>query len=259
MRDKVLDIRKKQPRIGGRKLIYLLQNTFKENGIKIGRDNFFKFLKEEFLLVKRKKNRTITTRTYKRFKKYGNIIMNKNITKPEQVWVSDITYLNCKNGPLYLSLITDAYSKLIIGYNVANHLKTESNMIALDMALKNRIYKKRKLIHHSDRGFQYTSNIYTEKLMNEKIEISMTTKYDPYENAIAERVNGILKDEFSISDYRIHKNEMNKMVKDAIFIYNNQRPHWSNDLLTPQQAHLYAKHQMKKYKKNYKKNIDLNL
>lgn len=255
MREKILEIRKKQPRIGGRKLIYLLQNDFKNKGIKIGRDKFFRFMKNQFLLVKRKKNRTITTRSYKRFRSYGNQIKDKNITKPEQVWVSDITYLNCKGGPMYLSLITDAYSKKIIGYNLADNLKTSANIKSLEMALKNRKYPKRKLIHHSDRGFQYTSKEYTQRLKSEKITISMTTKYDPYENAVAERVNGILKDEFYISDYRIHKNELMNLVKNSIHIYNQERPHWSNHLLTPNQAHLFGKFKMKKYSKNYNINL----
>lgn len=249
MRQKVLDIRKDQARIGGRKLIYLLQDDFKKKGIKIGRDKFFKFLKNEFLLVKPKKNRTITTRSYKRFRQHPNRIKDMIIKRPEQVWVSDITYINCKKGPLYLHLVTDAYSKKIMGYKLSDNLKTESTLQALNMALKNRKYPNRKLIHHSDRGFQYTAPAYTKRLADNKIKISMTTKYDPYENAIAERVNGILKQEFEISNHRLTISDAFKNVNHAIITYNHKRPHWSCHLLTPEQAHKFGKFKLKKWSK----------
>lgn len=251
MRKMVLKIREEQPRIGGKKLHYLLNSKFREKGIKIGRDKFFQFLKSEHLLVKRKKNRTITTRSYKRFREHPNRIKDLPITKPEQAWVSDITYLNCKGGPLYLSLITDAYSKKIMGYKVSDNLKTEITLSALKMAIGNRVNPDRKLVHHSDRGFQYASPRYTEKLQSMEIDISMTTKYDPYENAVAERINGILKQEFSISDYRLDKNEVEGIVKRSIETYNKRRPHWSNNLLTPEEAHEKGGFKMKTYRKEY--------
>lgn len=249
MKKKVLQIRKDQARIGGRKLIYMLQEDFRKAGIEIGRDKFFKFLKAQHLLVKKKKNRTITTRSYKRFKEHPNLIKGMEIKKPEQVWVSDITYVNCKKGPLYLHLVTDAYSKKIMGYFLSDDLKTKSTLAALKMALKNRKYRSRKLIHHSDRGFQYASSDYTEKLKREKIKISMTTKYDPYENAIAERVNGILKDEFEISNRKLSMDEARRNVNHAIKIYNKKRPHWSCQFLTPEQAHENGKFKLKKWSK----------
>ena len=251
MREKVLKIREDQARIGGRKLIYLLQEDFRKSGIKIGRDKFFAFLKSEHLLVKRKRNRTITTRSYKRFREHPNRIKELNISKPEQAWVSDITYLNCKGGPLYLSLVTDAYSKKIMGYNVSDNLKTVSTMKALFMAIRNREYSHRKLIHHSDRGFQYADPRYTKHLGDNEIGVSMTTKYDPYENAVAERINGILKQEFSISDGRLAKEEVAKIVERSILTYNTKRPHWSNYMLTPEQAHRKGRFKMRTYKKEY--------
>ncbi len=250
MIDKVLDIRKNQARIGGRKLIFMLQNKFKNKGINTGRDTFFKFLKDNHLLVKRKKNRTITTRSYKRFRQYSNLIKDLDIKRPEQVWVSDITYVNCKKGPLYLHLVTDAYSKKIMGYYLSDNLKTKSSLIALNMALNNRQYTNRKLIHHSDRGFQYTSPSYTKKLTDEKIKISMTTKYDPYENAIAERVNGILKQEFEISNHRLSISDAHRNLNHAIYTYNSKRPHWSCELLTPEKAHEFGKYKLKKWSKS---------
>ena len=247
--------RKRQSRIGGRKLHYLLADDFKEAGIKVGRNKFFRILREEHLLVKRKKNRAITTRTYKRFRAYSNLIQELEISKQEQVWVSDITYVNCEKGPLYLSIVTDAYSKKIMGYNLSEDMKTQSTMKALEMALRKREYVKRKLIHHSDRGFQYTSKEYTKALKKEEIGISMTTKYDPYENAIAERVNGILKDEFEISDRRIPREQIERIVKNAIEIYNEERPHMSCELLTPNQAHRRGKYKLRKWSRyKYSKN-----
>ena len=250
MRKKVLEVRKDQARIGGRKLIYLLQEDFRKSGIKIGRDKFFKFLKAQHLLVKRKKNRTITTRSYKRFKQHPNRIKDLVIKQPEQVWVSDITYINCRKGPLYLHLVTDAYSKKIMGYFLGDDLKTKSTLAALNMALKNRNHPKRKLIHHSDRGFQYTSEAYTNRLRNKKIKISMTTQYDPYENAIAERVNGILKDEFEISNRKLSIPDAKRNVHHAIKIYNEKRPHWSCEFLTPNQAHQFGNFRLRKWSKS---------
>jgi len=136
-----------------------------------------------------------------------------------------------------------------MGYFLSDDLKTKSTLAALNMALKNRKYPKRKLIHHSDRGFQYTSNEYTEKLKSHKIKISMTTKYDPYENAIAERVNGILKDEFEISNRKLSIKDAFRNVNHAIKTYNHKRPHWSCQFLTPEQAHKFGKFKLKKYSK----------
>ena len=148
---------------------------------------------------------------------------------------------------MYLSLITDAYSKKIMGYEVSESLKAESTKKALLMALKNRKYKNRKLIHHSDRGIQYSCPEYTDVLEKNNIKISMTQKYDPYENAIAERVNGILKQEFDISNPRLQKAEVNKIVTNSISIYNKMRPHFSCNLLTPEQAHINGKYKYKKW------------
>lgn len=232
-------------------MIYLLQEELSNLGIKIGRDKFFEVLKREHLLVKRKKNRTITTRSYKRFREHPNLLKEKEIEKPEQAWVSDITYLNCKGGPLYLSLVTDAYSKKIMGYYVSDNLKTESTLKALKMALGNRKYERTNLLHHSDRGFQYTAPRYTEKLKTNGIGICMITKYDPYENAVAERVNGILKQEFSISDQRISKGEIPRIVKRSIETNNTKRSHWSNYMMALVEALEKGRFKMRTYKTEY--------
>jgi putative transposase len=238
-------------RLGCKKLHYKLQPEFVKLGIKCGRDKFFKTLKQERLLVKKLKSYTITTNSYHRFNKYPNLIMDTTINRPEQVWVSDITYIRTTQGFMYLSLITDAYSKQIMGYYLSNNMKTESTKKALTMALSNRKYPDMPLIHHSDRGFQYCSPEYTSALEDNNINISMTTKYDPYENAIAERVNGILKQEFILDYGNITKSDAFRIVNQSISIYNFERPHLSCHYLTPAQAHEFGNYELKKWSKNF--------
>lgn len=172
------------------------------------------------------------------FHKYPNKAKDLLVTKPEQLWVSDITYIKSKNGNLYLSLITDAYSRKIMGYHLADHLKATGPIEALRMALKNRAYPTQKLMHHSDKGIQYCCDKYVEILNDNEIEISMTSKYDPYENAKAERVNGTIKNEFELGfvlpDIDYARREINKTVR----IYNTLRPHLSCSMKTPEQTHL---------------------
>lgn len=192
VRDIVMRIRCNMPRIGTRKLYYLIKPELTDLNIKLGRDVLFNFLRAEQLLIKPKRNYVKTTNSKHWMKKYPNLIKNIEVTKPEQLWVSDITYIKTDYGHEYLSLITDAYSKKIMGYELLDNLSTEGPLRALESALKNRKYTH-ELIHHSDRGLQYCSSDYIEKLIANKIKISMTENGDPYENAIAERVNGILK------------------------------------------------------------------
>lgn len=249
MKSLVLNIRKRQPRIGGRKLIYLLQDDFKQRGIRIGRDKFFRFLAQEFLLVKPLRNSIRTTRRAKRFNQFPNLIDSIDIKRPEQVWVSDVTYVKHNSGTAYLHLTTDAYSKKIVGFKLSDDIKANTTAEVLKKAIKSRLYTKRKLIHHSDRGFNYTADEFRNCLVDNNISISNTNKYDPYENAIAERINGILKQEFSISDPKIPRSEIENVVKQSIYIYNNERPHWSCHLLTPNQAHINGKFKLKKWSK----------
>jgi transposase InsO family protein len=234
------------PKVGTRKLYHILKAEL--SCLKVGRDKLFRILKVNHLLIKHKRSYHITTDSHHRFRKHKNIISTIDIIRPEQVWVSDITYVGTRVNPSYLALITDAYSKKIMGYNVSNTLAVDGSLKALDMALKNRINKDEPLIHHSDRGLQYCSNDYQELLNKNNIKASMTEKYDPYENAIAERVNGILKQEFniarSIKDIQVKK----QLIKNAIDIYNNQRPHLSNHMLTPKQMHQQNKLKRKQYK-----------
>jgi transposase InsO family protein len=234
------------PKLGVRKLYYLLKDEL--STLKVGRDKLFRILRANNMLIKSKKRYHITTDSHHRFRKHKNLISTLEIEKPESVWVSDITYVGTRINPSYLSLITDAYSKKIVGYNVSNSLAVEGSLKAIEMALDNRVYKKHPLIHHSDRGLQYCSNEYQKIMKQHNIKPSMTEKYDPYENAIAERINGILKQEFDIARNIQNLDLKKKLIQNAINIYNNQRPHLSNQMLTPIQMHRQQKLKRKQYK-----------
>jgi transposase InsO family protein len=250
----VLEIRALMPRIGAKKLYYLLDNDLKI--LKIGRDKFIDILRANHLLILPKRSYHITTNSHHRFRKYKNQLLDLQINKPEQVWVSDITYIGKREKPCYLSLITDAYSKKIVGYNVSDNLNTESSLVALRLALKQRKNKEMPLIHHSDRGLQYCSNEYQKILNKNEIQPSMTQNSDPYENAVAERINGILKQEFYIDKYNKDLPIMKQIIKETVDIYNEKRPHLSNHMLTPNQMHEQSKVVMKTYKtKNSIKNV----
>jgi len=239
-------------RIGGLKLHNELKDDFVGNNIKIGRDKFFRFLRDNKMLVPKLKNFHITTNSKHQFYKYKNKIKDFVPTGPEQVWVTDITYIKTVNGHNYLALVTDAYSKQIMGYNLDNHMKAELCTTALKMAIKNRIYPNKKLIHHSDRGFQYCSKEYTSFAEGNGIEMSMTEQYDPYENAIAERINRTLKYEYGLKQTIKNTELAKKMVKEAVNIYNNLRPHLSLEMQKPSEVHLNPNIKYKSYKKNKK-------
>jgi transposase InsO family protein len=206
-------------------------------------------MKEHLLLVPKRKVYYKTTRSRKRFREYPNLIKELDITKPEQVWVSDVTYIKVAHRHYYLHLITDAYSKKIVGFKLSDNISAESSLNALKMAFSRRLYSDTPLIHHSDRGSNYYSDLYLGYLKENQIGISMTEQSDPYENAIAERVNGILKHEFGIgegfTDYKMAKKE----IKNAIFLYNTRRPHLSCEMNTPEKAHINGRYELKSWKK----------
>ena len=255
----VQEIRYEQPQLGTEKLYGLIKNDLQKMNIKIGRIKLNSILKENGMLVRKKKTAVITTNSRHRFRKYPNLIKEVEISQAEQVWVADITYIHTDDGFNYLHLITDAYSKRIVGFELSDNLRTESTLNALKMALNDRKYPERKLTHHSDRGFQYCSNDYIQMLMDNDIVISMTENSDPYENAIAERVNGILKQEFSIGDgFKNHLMAV-KEIKKSIYIYNHKRPHRSCKMLTPMQAHLNGKYKLPSYAFNRKSKNELSL
>lgn len=241
-----MDIRRQLPRIGTRKLHFMMEKSLQERNIKIGRDKLFRILKAEYLLVGKRRKYTKTTNSKHWLRKYPNIARDVVLTMPEQLWVADITYLQTRQGHEYLHLITDAYSKQIMGYELSGTLKASSTVKALKRALDNRRYSH-QLIHHSDRGLQYCSYGYTDLLRENNVLVSMTEQYDPYENAIAERVNGILKDEFGLDAIFNDNKELKKQLNQAVDLYNNLRPHLSINMLTPKQAHCQRKIILKKW------------
>lgn len=220
------------PRMGTRKLHYIMR----QSGLYIGRDRLFTLLRVNRLLVPNKRAYHRTTHSLHRFYKHPNIIKSGlELTQPEQLWVADITYLPTHNGESYLSLVTDAYSRKIVGYHLSDNLKTSSVKKAFCYALKRRKSAK-PLIHHSDRGIQYCSNEYQKIHERHGVMCSMTDGYDCYQNALAERVNGILKNEYLLIKPN-NLEEAKKMVKQSIDIYNQRRPHWALKYKTPDEVH----------------------
>lgn len=248
VRSLVMSVRQKLPKTGGKKLHYMLKDDFKKHQIKIGRDKLFDFLRNEYLLVPKARRYYKTTNSRHWMRKYPNLIKELDIIRPEQIWVADITYLRTKEKTHYLHLITDAYSKKIVGYKLSDNLMAASTLEALKIAVVNRKYSN-SLIHHSDRGLQYCSKEYTEYLSRNNIDISMTQNYDPYENAIAERVNGILKEEFGLFETFDNFQDLKKQVEESIEFYNKIRVHLSVEMLTPNQAHLQNQVKLKSWKK----------
>ncbi len=230
--DRVKVYRTRQPKVGTRKVHKMLA----EEGISIGRDRLFYLLRCSDMLIKKKRRTTCTTNSYHRFYKYGNIIREKVVDGPNQVFVSDITYIDTLEEPCYLSLVTDKYSRKIVGYHLSDNLSVSGSITALRMAMRT-VKEPQRLIHHSDRGIQYCSNQYTGYLKRKKVKISMTEKDHVYENALAERVNGILKDEFLLGERLQSKKIARKMVSQAVEIYNNERLHMALGYVTPQQKY----------------------
>jgi transposase InsO family protein len=228
----VKEFRKRQPMVGVRKL----QKMLLSEGITIGRDRLFDLLREHELLIYPKRNYRRTTNSKHNFRMYRNLIKDLELTGSNQVFVSDITYIRTLEGFCYLSLITDKFSRKIVGYNLSRSLAVEGSLRALKMAMRG-VKRPENLIHHSDRGIQYCSNLYVDYLICKKTSISMTEKDHVYENALAERVNGILKNELMlgtmIKSFSIAKN----LVKQSIEIYNNERLHFALNYKTPELVH----------------------
>lgn len=239
-------VRMKLPELGTRKLYTILESELKE--LKVGRDRLFSIIKANHLMIKPKRQYHVTTDSHHRFRKHKNLIENMMVQQPEKLWVADITYIGTRKAPMYLSLVTDAYSKKIMGFNVSRSLHATGANAALKQALKKRRYPEQNLIHHSDRGLQYCCDIYQDTLNKGNVLCSMTEKYDPYQNAIAERINGILKQEFirgiTSSDLEL----MNKLIEQSIFIYNQERPHWSCFMNTPNFMHQQKRIKIRTYK-----------
>ena len=231
-------IRCRQPKIGVKKLYYLLSNDLQQLPIKIGRDALFTLLRDNSLLIERKRSRFCTTDSNHGNKIYPNLIKGMEISESNQVLVSDITYIRHTGGFSYLSVVSDLYSRKILGFYVSDNLSLECPLKALKISLRH-IDNNTKdgMIHHSDRGVQYSSFQYTEELKKYKINISMSAKGNPYDNAVMERIMGILKQEFLLDHTFQDIESIKRAVKEAIAIYNEERPHLSLAYKTPTEVY----------------------
>jgi len=232
--------RRRQPRVGGCKLYRMLKPDFQNMKIKIGRDKFFDILRSEKLLINRKKGYHRTTNSNHRFAIYGNLIETITVSRTDEIWVSDITYIRVMNTFLYLAIITDLFSRKIIGFDISDSLNIEGSLRALKQAMRGKSNLE-GAIHHSDRGIQYCSNLYTWLLTNKGMQISMAAKGNPYENAVAERINGILKEEFLLSETFKDNKDAIKATIEAIKTYNTERIHMSIDYKTPEEKYSECK------------------
>lgn len=245
-------IRDEQPRCGTRKLLIMLQPFLDKHNISIGRDAFFELLSKNKLLVRRTKRSVHTTNSKHHFHRYPNLVKDFEPLKAHELWVADITYIPLKNRFAYLFLITDAYSRKIVGSYVSDDMRVSSAIMALKQALEQKPVET-IVIHHSDRGIQYCSYEYVALLQKHHALISMTQSGDPLENAIAERVNGILKTELISGSYEnIEKAVLS--IRTAIIIYNYKRRHSSLNYQIPNDVHLQKGAQIKRWKNYYYKN-----
>jgi putative transposase len=227
--------RKLLPRVGVRKLHRLLHNR----GVECGRDRLFGVLRRSGLLIRPRKRYIQTTMSRHWMRKYPNLIRAMQVSHPEELWVSDITYLKTDEGYCYLSLVTDAYSRKIMGYNIANSLDAEHTRQAFRMALQSRLATHRQVIHHSDRGHQYCSREYIQLAEKHKVRMSMTENGDPYENALAERMNRTIKEEFCLEAGLPTRILARQAVAEAVRLYNTYRPHLALGGQTPEMVHTH--------------------
>lgn len=243
-------IRKVHPRMGVRKLHEIMKPEMQRSNIKMGRDALFDLLSDNQLLVRKRKRKIKTTNSYHRYHKYKNLVKDFIPYRSNQLWVSDLTYIRTEAGFSFLFLITDVYSKKIVGYDLAKSMETKYAIKALQMAISSST-ELEGLIHHSDRGVQYCSRDYVKLCQDYGISLSMTEDGNPLDNPVAERINGILKDEY-LYEYRlVDHDSTSKQVDSTIFKYNQLRPHLSCDMATPNQTHLKEGHVPKRWKNYY--------
>ncbi len=226
-----------QPRLGGRKLLMLLGCELEEMGIDVGRDEFFRILRHNKLLVPRLRRRgPRTTDSRHGFRTYRNLLKDLVLTGPHQAWVSDLTYVRTEEGFLYVSVITDAWSRKIVGFTGEDTLEAEGSIRALVMAL-GQLAVDARAIHHSDRGIQYCCGEYVRMLESRFVQVSMTEENHCYENAKAERVNGILKVEYGLGETFRTRRQALEALRQAVWLYNNRRPHMSLGNRIPSVVH----------------------
>lgn len=228
--------RKMHPRMGARKLLELIREDLSRAGIELGRDRFFALLRRKNLLVERRTRAVSTTKSRHRFRKYPNRLKEREIDRPHQAWVSDLSYLRTQEGYLYLSLVMDEYSRKIVGWEASDGLEAQGCVKSLCQAIE-QLEPGCKPLHHSDRGIQYCCNAYVKQLEEHQIEISMTEENHCYENAKAERVIGILKQEYALGVSFADKAQAREAIRQAIALYNHYRPHLSLNYARPAQVH----------------------
>ncbi len=228
-----------QPRLGTRKLLHIIGEELKSSGVSVGRDRFFSILSRSSLLIKRRFKGYRTTDSRHRFRVYGNLLKDIVLTSPHQALVSDITYIRTDEGFMYLSLVMDAYSRTVVGYDCSDSLEAEGTLRSLSMALRG-LGGDNETIHHSDRGSQYCCGAYVDKLRRRGLRISMTEENHCYENSQAERLNGILKQEYGLGRRFRRKSDVRRAVREAVTLYNFRRPHQSLGYQCPMAVHLAA-------------------
>lgn len=254
--DLIRSVKREMPATGGHKLLDMLGPQLLAHGLHVGRDRFFSLLRDNGLLARKNRKSARTTWSDHRYHKWPNLIQDYQPDAAGQLWVSDITYIRVDDRFAYLSLVTDAYSRKIVGFHLSQHLKVKGCLIALQKAIRSLtgLNVTSSPIHHSDRGIQYCCDAYVSTLIQSGIHISMTQSGSPYDNAIAERVNGILKTELGLgrvfSDYGHAVDATSK----AINLYNRKRLHMSCGNITPDQAHLKTGPLVKKWKRRRFKN-----
>jgi len=229
--------RKQLPRIGTRKVYYLIKEDLQQQGLKFGRDKLFELMRLYGLQIRPRRRYTQTTMSKHWLRKWPNLVKSNRVHNPDEVWVSDITYIKTEQGNCYLNMITDAYSRKIMGYAVEDNMETESMIEALRMAVTQRKDPMVSTIHHSDRGMQYCSKEYALMTTKNNIQLSMTENGDPYENALAERMNRTIKEEFGMDRKMKNKEQVKKLVEESIFLYNQKRPHLALQMRTPDQVY----------------------
>lgn len=251
----VLKLRSDHPKMGGRKLYHMLKPMLKNLSINIGRDKFYDILSKYNLLIKRRIRKVRTTYSDHWYRKYPNIIKEIEVVRPDEIWVSDITYWRIGGVFIYVALVTDSYSRKIVGYSVSEQMRTIDILPSLKMALNDAIRPLKDLIHHSDRGCQYCSKEYVGVLESRGVQISMTESGDPLDNPLAERMNGILKIEYLKNVQVRNISEAKHVLSKSVHLYNNSRPHLSCGLHTPSEVY-EGKYLAEKVWKNYYKSAN---
>lgn len=229
--------RKLLPRLGTRKIYHRIKEALKHLHLKYGRDKLFGLMRKYGLLIKPSRRYVQTTMSRHWLRKWPNIVKGRLVQEPDEVWVSDITYIKTQEGTCYLNMITDMFSRKIVGFSIADNMEAETMSNALTMAVAQREHPQKTTIHHSDRGIQYCSKEYAQLTQKNNILLSMTENSDPYENALAERMNRTIKEEFGMDKILSGKSQAMQLVEESIFLYNNYRPHLALQMKTPQQVY----------------------